>query len=371
MRKFPVLFVLIFVSLLIHQCQKQKEQPVVRLRGLTDTVGYAHTAEQMDSLIARIDRLYGKDRKAVFDFLEITPDFTWQAVICPHDDYSYAGDLYPYVMENLSASTVILFGVAHRARKFGVADQIVFDSFTHWRGPYGDIPVSPIREELMRQLPGDMYQVNDSLQQVEHSVEGLLPFLQYYHRKIEIVSILVPYMNYQTMQRISRELAVAIHRIMRERNWNWGKDIALAISNDCVHYGDRDWGGKNYAPFGADSAGYRAAANRDLDIIRECLIDHLHPQRIQRFVDYTVKKENYREYAWTWCGRYSVPFGLLTAYHLQNVMQSKRHLIGRMLRYSTSLMHPPIPVKDLGMGVTAPANIHHWVGYVAIGYSFE
>jgi len=371
MRKFLTLFVLVLVSLLIWQCHRQKDQPMVHLRGLTDTVGYAHTARQMDSLIGRIDRLYGKERKDILKFLGITPEFSWQVVICPHDDYSYAGDLYPYVMENLSASTVILFGVAHGVRKFGVEDQIVFDSFTHWRGPYGKIPVSSVREELMQLLPEDYYQVNDSLQQVEHSVEGLLPFLQYYHRQIEIVPILVPYMNYQRMEQISRELARAIHQIMTNRNWNWGNDIALAISNDCVHYGDQNWGGKNYAPFGADSAGFRAAANHDLDIISECLIDHLHPQGLQRFVDYTVKKENYKEYAWTWCGRYSVPFGLLTAYHLQKVMQSKRHLIGRMLRYSTSLMHPPIPVKDLGMGVTAPANIHHWVGYVTIGYNFE
>jgi MEMO1 family protein len=47
-----------------------------------------------------------------------------------------------------------------------------------------------------------------------------------------------------------------------------------------------------------------------------------------------------------------------------------KSLNGKMLRYSTSLVHPPIPVSDLGLGITAPAKIRHWVGYVAIGYQF-
>ena len=361
------IFLTTIFILMVTSCQKKAEQPQVKLRGLADTVGFAHTARQMDSVMQRIDRLYGKERQDVFQLKNITPQTSWQLVICPHDDYTYAGDVYPYVLQNLSAPTIILFGVAHKARRFGVENQIVFDSFTHWRGPYGHIAVSPIREEIMQNLPEAFYQVNDSLQEVEHSVEALLPFIQYYHRQFRIVSILVPYMSFDRMQQISSKLAQAIQTVSSARQWKWGKDFALAISNDCVHYGDQGWGGKNFARFGADSAGYRAATNYDLNIISECLIDDLDPQRIKRFVDYTVRKDDYREYAWTWCGRYSVPFGLLTGYYLQKNM-NVRSLNGTMLKYSTSLVHPPIPVSDLKMGMTAPANIHHWVAYVGIGY---
>ncbi|MBN2367056.1 MAG: AmmeMemoRadiSam system protein B, partial [Calditrichaeota bacterium] len=149
--------------------------------------------------------------------------------------------------------------------------------------------------------------------------------------------------------------------------WQWGRDFSIAISNDCVHYGDEGWSGKNYAPFGSDTTGYRRATNYDMNIISECLIDQLEPQRIQRFFEYTLDSDDFREYDWTWCGRYSLPLGLLTGYHLQN-LQGKGSLAGYMLRYGTSISNAPIPVTDLGMGTTAPANIHHWVGYVTIGY---
>jgi hypothetical protein len=97
------------------------------------------------------------------------------------------------------------------------------------------------------------------------------------------------------------------------------------------------------------------------------LIDYLDPQRIRRFFEYTVSHQNYKEYAWTWCGRYAIPFGLLTAHQLQN-MTSTGQLSGIMLRYSTGISHTPLPVTDLKMGITAPASIRHWVGYVSIGY---
>jgi len=39
----------------------------------------------------------------------------------------------------------------------------------------------------------------------------------------------------------------------------------------------------------------------------------------------------------------------------------------------TSLSEPQLPVvqatRDAGLGTTAPSNLHHWVGYAAVGYS--
>ena len=89
--------------------------------------------------------------------------------------------------------------------------------------------------------------------------------------------------------------------------------------------------------------------------------------KINTFCKYTVEQDNYKEYKWTWCGRYSVPFGLLTAFHL-NQLQGNEPLHGTPVGYATSIDHSNIKVDDLEMGVTAPANIRHWVGYAAIGY---
>jgi len=370
MRQWHILlFIPLFLYLFFQGCSREQEKDQVRLRMPVDTVGFVHTAAGLDSVISYIDRNFGKGRREIFRLHRISKDFSWPMVICPHDDYIYAGDIYPYVLENVKAAHVIIFGVAHKARKFNLENQIIFDSFTHWKGPYGNIPVSGLREEIMALLPPEIYQVHDSLQQVEHSVEALVPFLQHYNRTVQIVSILVPYMSFDTMKKIARQLAQAIGQVVRKNQMQWGRDFAIAISNDCVHYGDQGWGGKNYAQFGADSVGYRAATRHDLNIISECLIDFLDPQKIHRFITYTVQSTNYKEYRWAWCGRYSVPFGLLTGYYLQNVLKTKS-LNGILLRYSTSLEHPPMPLQKFGLGVTAPANIHHWVGYAAIGYRF-
>jgi hypothetical protein len=163
---------------------------------------------------------------------------------------------------------------------------------------------------------------------------------------------------------------------MKRKKLEWGRDIAFAISPDAVHYGDEGWGGKNFALYGADSIGYVNAVTHDLEIIDNCLLGELTPGRIKKFTDYTVRDDDYKSYKWTWCGRYSIPFGLLTSYYL-NVLQENggktdnnalQPLIGTEIGYATSIDHEPLFVDDLLMGVTAPAYIRHWVGYAAVGY---
>jgi hypothetical protein len=47
---------------------------------------------------------------------------------------------------------------------------------------------------------------------------------------------------------------------------------------------------------------------------------------------------------------------------------TREPLTGVPAGYSTSIANKPLPVSDLGMGVTAPAKLTHWVGYAAVGY---
>jgi AmmeMemoRadiSam system protein B len=365
---FTFIYLFLIVVLLLLSCNGENGQlSGQNIRYPIDSTGYATEAWQMDSLMALINQKYGRERNNILFVQNIEKTENWRIAICPHDDYAYAGELYPYVLENLKTPTVIIFGVAHKAAQFGIEDHLVFDSFSHWQGPYGPVPVSKLRENLLSRLPDDQYIIHDSLQQNEHSVEALIPFLQYYQPAVEIIPILVPTMNFDRMEKISGTLSTALKEMSNDLSLKWGKDFSLVISNDCVHYGDTGWNGKDYAPFGADTAGYRAATNYDMNIISECLIDQLEPQRIKRFFEYTVDINNYRKYAWTWCGRYSIPVGLLTAYYLQKSFSSQP-LEGRMLRYGTSISRPALDVEAYGMGKTAPAHIHHWVGYVALGY---
>jgi hypothetical protein len=146
-----------------------------------------------------------------------------------------------------------------------------------------------------------------------------------------------------------------------------GRDYAIVISTDAVHYGCEDWGGSDFAFYGCDSAGFDKAVDHEYEIMRNCLLGEINEKKIEAFTQYTIQDTNYHTYKWTWCGRYSVPFGLLTLNHLDNDMRSSSSR-GILVGYSTSLSQKHIPVEDLKMGQTARATIKHWVGYSGIGY---
>lgn len=358
----PILLLTI-VTISVMSCSDTHTQTDNSLRGPVDTTGFAHLDWQMDSVMKRINKLYGDELKKA----EQPEGTKWKVAISPHDDYTYAGWLYPAVLRYIKAKTVIIFGVAHKARNFNLENHLIFDSFRTWRGPYKPVRVSDIREELIKRLPAETCIVHDSMQAMEHSVEALVPFLQYFNPDIEIVSILVPYTDLKTMDTLSSRLAEAIFSVMNERKLKWGDDLALLITSDAVHYGDEDWGGENYAPYGTDSTGYRNAIGHEQEIIDSCLTGILTKEKAEKFYHYTVSADNYKQYIWTWCGRYCLPMGLETAEKLGILLHSNP-LTGLEVGYSTSIGQKHVPVNDLRMGTTAVATSHHWVGYPAIGY---
>lgn len=360
MKKF-ILFLLLGLTL---KSFAQFPQPGVRQP--VDKVGFATTSMQMDSIMERIQREFGHKVDASLTTAGIDKFSQWKTAICPHDDYTYVSWLYPAVLRNVKAQTVILIGVAHKAKQFGLENKIVFGSFEKWKEPYGNVPVSLLQARITNQLPKSVWIVHDSLMMVEHSLEALVPYLQYYNRNVNIIPVLVPYMSFGTMKGLAQSLAVAIHRVMQDNALMWGKDVAIVVSNDAVHYGDEDWGGKNYARFGTDSAGYIKTVNYEKSLIASTLIGPVKKEKIEAFCDTTVSASDYKEYRWTWCGRYSVPFGLLVTEYLSQFTHN--NVKGNFIGYKTSLTDKPLKVDDLKMGVTAPATLRHWVGYVGIGY---
>ena len=342
--------------------------PARKRRGVADPIGFAHFEHQIEAVVRRITAQDGAKLERILEDNGVAPGDRWRMAIAPHDDYAYAGYMYPLILRNVAARVIIIFGVAHKARQLGLEDQLVFDSFKHWRGPYGDIAVSPLRERIIAKLSERSFRVSDEMQSIEHSVEAKLPFLQHYNRAMELVPILVPAMSFARMGELASELATAIAALMQDEHWGWGTDIALVSSTDAVHYGDEGWSGRNFALYGADAEGYAKALAHEEQILHDCFRDDLRPDKIEKFTRYTLADHDHREYKWTWCGRYSVPFGLLTSWHLQQLLLAPL-LSGTILGYTTSLGDQRIKVDDLGgMGVTAPATLRHWVGYAAVGF---
>jgi AmmeMemoRadiSam system protein B len=359
MKNSILLFLIAFIAISINA------QPL-KIRHQKDTVGFASKSWQMDSVLQRLSVRYGTYYDSIHKAQHVNKDDVVRFAICPHDDYTYAGYLYNELYPHIKAKTVIILGVAHKAKMFKIENKLVFDTYPQWHAAYGNMKISHVREQIMNNLPKSDYIIHDSLQLEEHSVEAFVPFLQHYDKNVEIVSILVPYMPFNTMSTYSVDLAKAILKVMQDNHLQWGKDIALLVSTDAVHYGDVDWGGSNYAPYGCDEAGYKSAVGHEHEIINNCL---LIPDTAgaRKFFNYTVDANDWHSYKWTWCGRYSVPFGILTAIHLQQ-MSKASPLKLFISDYSNSIAHSPLKVEDLKMGATAIATLHHWVGYAVLGY---
>ena len=333
------------------------------IRSLVDTVGFAHTVEQIEAVV-KLSECLEVDSLVKEDINFPNP---WIAGISPHDDYIYAGQVYVHVMHNFKAERVILFGVAHKAWKWGVENKLIFDQFEYWKGPYSPVLVCELREQILKSLPKDYYLISNEYQSKEHSLEALIPFLQYYNRDVEIVPILVPYMNWERMDSLSIKMAEVLGRIIKVNDWELGKDIGFLISTDCCHYGDQDWGGKNYDPFGCDLLGYKKAIDREYDLIYNHLSGSTEPNRLHRLLYRFVDKSDTHQYKITWCGRFSVPFGVDFLHRLTQCLRIQL-LDGYLLRYGTSVSLGELPIRNLGLGSTAPSNLRHWVGYCAIGF---
>jgi len=327
-------------------------------RGQMDTVGFVTTAAQMDAVLAQCGLARGATAAGE----------PLAAAVCPHDDYYYASRLYAQLIPGIRAKTVILFGVFHKARVFDCRDKLVFDSFRQWRGPYGPVAVSPLREALIARLPAGDIIIDNDMQMVEHSVEAIVPWLQAVNPEVEIVSVLVPYMDWDRLDGLAAEFSRALTDLMQERDWRLGRDVALISSADAVHYGDAGWGGSNFADFGCDAEGYTKAVERDLQLADATLCGPLDPAKLKKFLAACVDPDNVTRYTIPWCGRFSVPFGLNVAARVSGALEG-RVPAGSLIGYGTSVGEASLDLDAIeGLGVTAPNNLHHWVGYPAIGY---
>ena len=101
----------------------KKEDNSITVRQPVDTIGFAQYDWQMDSIMARIEREQGKILNDKLSYSNLD-SLGWKVAISPHDDYSYVGYLYPAVLKNIKAKTIIIFGVAHKAKRFNLEDQI-------------------------------------------------------------------------------------------------------------------------------------------------------------------------------------------------------------------------------------------------------
>jgi AmmeMemoRadiSam system protein B len=327
------------------------------LRGQQDAVGFASTAEQMQKAWELSADGPAPER------LGPSPPPGVLAVLSPHDDYLYAGRVYRSVLPLVTAKTVIVIGVFHGYRKYRVRDRIVFDAYPAWRSPDGPIATASIRQELLSAMREDASQDN-AAHDAEHSIEAEVYWLRHANPSVTIVPILAPATRFERLEEIAAKLGDALAGSMRKRGWRLGKDVAIVISADAVHYGP-DFHQVPFGDGGIDA--YTKAVARDRELLTGPFAGPVTAEKIKTLYTSFVDPSEPDTYRLSWCGRFSIPFGMLVLRKAASALELGTP-VGMPIAYATSVGAPELRLRGTGLGETAPANLYHFVGYPAVAW---
>lgn len=353
-----IVLVIFLAGLLIAGERFAPAQPP-KVRPVRDDVGFCWQAASMKILV---DYLASQEKES-FDSRGLV------AAISPHDDYLYAGRLYYPLFNLIRTREAVIFGVTHgtvRNEIKGLDSLLILDDYELWPGVLKPVEISPLRSYLKAHLKADYFTVNNRAHELEHSIEALIPFLQYFNPEIKITPIMVAPMPLEKMKEIAADLSRVITAYMKENKLQPGPDIFFLISADGNHYG-KDF---NNLAFGEGQEAWEKALTFDQNLIASYLTGRLDDGKIaglagelwgQTYLDY---KSSY------WCGKYSIPFGLLT---VQRVMERStgRLTRGSLIRFSDTYSEGVLPLKKIGLGTTAPFSLRHWVSFCSIAYYLD
>jgi AmmeMemoRadiSam system protein B len=326
------------------------------VRPIRDDVGFCWNPASMQRLI---DYLESQEKES-FEVEGLV------AAVSPHDDYLYAGRVYYPLFKILRAKEVVIFGVTHgtvRNEISGLQNILILDGFEYWPGLKEPIAISELRENLQDRLDKTVFITNNRAHEIEHSIEALLPFLQYFNPEIKITPIMVTPMPFARMEAVSAKLAEVIAGYMNEKHLAAGKDIFFLISSDGNHYG-KDF---DNLPYGEGEKAWVKALEFDQRLIRAYLTGVMDSRKIEGLTK-ELWGATYLDYRNTyWCGKYSIPFGLLTTEKVMDLALNKK-IKGTLFRFSDTYSEGVLPLKKTGMGTTAPFSLRHWVSFFSIGY---
>ena len=351
MKLFVICIILFLISTIFYDEMAQEIRPI------RDNVGFCWNADEMDSVINYLAKSYdGKE----FSSNNLV------AAISPHDDYLYAGRIYFPLYKILRTKEVVIFGVTHGTVRKAMNDPqniLIFDDYKYWHGPYKNVEVSPLRDFIKSNLNREYFITSDKAQDIEHSIEALIPFLQHYNMDIKITPIMVTAMPYDRMKNISGELSGIIINYIKQNNLEIGKDIFFLISTDANHYGE-DF---DNSPYGMNDKSHQTATGLDKSIANSCLTGTIDESKIKELTVKLWPDSNSSSVKPLWCGRYPIPFGLLTAVNVINKIDNKQ-ITGEIFKYSDTWTEKVLPVKNTHLGLTAPFSLKHWVGFLSAGF---
>lgn len=345
MKKFIFIILFFLFELIVAQST----------RSIHDNVGFCWDAQEMKNFIEYLDDIYKGEEPDRENLI---------AAISVHDDYLYAGKVYYPLFKLIKAKEVIIFGVTHGTVRKEVnppSEVLILDNFDSWQGIYNDVKISPLRDIIKLKLNKNYFIVNNKAHEIEHSIEALIPFLQFYNPEVKITPIMVTQMSLEKAEIISKELSIIISDYIKTNKLTLGKDIFLLISNDANHYGE-DF---NNSPYGLDLNAHQKAVENDKRIINNFLVGALSRKKINNLANEILPDSN--KIIPLWCGRYPIIFGLMTLINLKEYLGFK-NIEGRLIKYSDTFTEKVLPFRNSSMGTTAPFSLKHWVGFFTLGF---
>ncbi len=146
----------------------------------------------------------------------------YSAAIVPHAGYIYSGKIAAKVLSKIKKSDCfVIIGPNHT----GYGSLISLSSAEVWKNSLGELKVnSRLNEKLLKILP--LAKTDDSAHFQEHSIEVILPFLQYRFKNFSILPIVLFPLSLEEAKLFAQSLV----SLYKEENFT------LIISSDFTHY---------------------------------------------------------------------------------------------------------------------------------------
>jgi MEMO1 family protein len=168
---------------------------------------------------ALTDAIQQMTRQARSNRPELPVNRRLKALVLPHAGYAYSGVVAAnawHVLHNLRFEKVVLMGPDHRV---GFNDAAVSDA-DGWRTPLGRVPLHPDARMLCR--GNREFRPIPASDGSEHSLEVILPFLQSYLKKFQLVPVVLG--------------ACDVFRIARAIDPLLDDSALLVVSTDLSHF---------------------------------------------------------------------------------------------------------------------------------------
>jgi AmmeMemoRadiSam system protein B len=148
-----------------------------------------------------------------------------KAMICPHAGYIYSGDVLAKAVINIDQnqySKIIILGPCHYAAKNNLAIVTDFDAI---ETPIGIAKL--LKTDVKTLLENPFFRIEDQIHKPEHSIQMLIPPLQWQCPNIPIVPIIVGSLSIEASHAIASQISQIIDQ-----------DTLVLVSSDFTHYGD-------------------------------------------------------------------------------------------------------------------------------------